>query len=485
MRYFPVFIPVIFLIATGALAGWIPEVLISEPVLTYYPDMASAGDTVHVVYVNSTNGVGYVRTTDGGDSWSQPIELSDSTHSSGVFSPKVIVSGSNVIVIWHDRVHGTSRRNIGYAISYDYGATWSEAEYIFSLSWEHILTHATAGNDSTINVIFSSQAGYILRFFNVRSTDFGETWSDVDSLFTGFLTGFYDMAAYGDYFHFVWYGSFIDGEMWETYYMRSTNGGVSWSENIPIGDIDTIGSYWPTVTTNELGNVLVSWTDFRYSPSVFNGDIFLKFSYNHGQTWSPEQQITFIHEDARSDLFWVGDTVHVIWQRDPPTSQRSIYYMQSVDNGANWSHECRLDNDPDDSRFPHVAASNNRRYAVWADHRNYPQDSIFMGVYFTYYDEQSGVENNIALPENHKLITAYPNPFNAATTIKYYLPSESETRLSIYNLLGQKIETLFEGVENPGEHALTWDASHLPSGIYFARLETRCRTENVKMVLLK
>jgi hypothetical protein len=83
------------------------------------------------------------------------------------------------------------------------------------------------------------------------------------------------------------------------------------------------------------------------------------------------------------------------------------------------------------------------------------------------------------------LLQNYPNPFNAFTTIKYYLPSESETRLSIYNLLGQRVETLLEGVQDPGEHTLTWDASHSPSGIYFARLETRCRTDNIKMVLLK
>jgi hypothetical protein len=89
------------------------------------------------------------------------------------------------------------------------------------------------------------------------------------------------------------------------------------------------------------------------------------------------------------------------------------------------------------------------------------------------------------LPEKLSLLQNYPNPFNAATTIRFSLPNKSEISLSIYNLLGQRVETLFEGIQTSGEHALTWDASRLPSGIYFARLETRCRTENVKMVLLK
>jgi hypothetical protein len=94
-------------------------------------------------------------------------------------------------------------------------------------------------------------------------------------------------------------------------------------------------------------------------------------------------------------------------------------------------------------------------------------------------------EQEAIIPESVELLQNYPNPFNASTTIKYYLPSSSEISLSIYNLLGQRIETLFEGVQNPGDHTITWDASDFPSGIYFARAETADRTENIKMVLLK
>ncbi|UCC78963.1 MAG: right-handed parallel beta-helix repeat-containing protein [Candidatus Zixiibacteriota bacterium] len=102
-------------------------------------------------------------------------------------------------------------------------------------------------------------------------------------------------------------------------------------------------------------------------------------------------------------------------------------------------------------------------------------DSLITGIFDEY----------IPPPRGFLLSQNYPNPFNAKTAIRYSLPYESEISLSIYNLLGRKIETLFEGVQNPGEHDLTWNASHLPSGIYFARLETRCSTKNIKMVLLK
>ncbi|MEE9553913.1 MAG: S8/S53 family peptidase [candidate division Zixibacteria bacterium] len=82
-------------------------------------------------------------------------------------------------------------------------------------------------------------------------------------------------------------------------------------------------------------------------------------------------------------------------------------------------------------------------------------------------------------------LRTYPNPFNPSATIDYGLVESILITLSIYNLLGQRITTVFEGVQNAGEHTITWDASAFPSGVYFARLEAEGRTENVKMIMLK
>ena len=59
------------------------------------------------------------------------------------------------------------------------------------------------------------------------------------------------------------------------------------------------------------------------------------------------------------------------------------------------------------------------------------------------------------------------------------------TSLSIYNLLGQKVETLLIGNEQAGEHEITWNANNFTSGVYFAKLVSGSHTENMKMVLLK
>lgn len=96
-----------------------------------------------------------------------------------------------------------------------------------------------------------------------------------------------------------------------------------------------------------------------------------------------------------------------------------------------------------------------------------------------------GGENNVIIPSHFSLLQNYPNPFNAVTIIKFVLPETGDIRLSIYNLLGQRVTTLLECEQEAGEHAVIWDAPDFPSGIYFARLEAGEHYQSIKMVLLK
>jgi len=98
-----------------------------------------------------------------------------------------------------------------------------------------------------------------------------------------------------------------------------------------------------------------------------------------------------------------------------------------------------------------------------------------------------GIEdtNLSQIPGRIELYGNYPNPFNAATVIRYSLPVNSYVTLSVYNLLGQRVAVLFNGNQPAGEHSITWDASDFPSGIYFARLEVDDQSESIRMLLLK
>ncbi|MFC1476206.1 T9SS type A sorting domain-containing protein [Candidatus Zixiibacteriota bacterium] len=83
-----------------------------------------------------------------------------------------------------------------------------------------------------------------------------------------------------------------------------------------------------------------------------------------------------------------------------------------------------------------------------------------------------------------RLLPNYPNPFNATTQIRFALPTASEWRLGIYNIIGQKVEE-FSGHAAAGRVAVEWDARKAPSGMYFYRLTAGDFTNTRKMVLMK
>ena len=93
--------------------------------------------------------------------------------------------------------------------------------------------------------------------------------------------------------------------------------------------------------------------------------------------------------------------------------------------------------------------------------------------------------NNDMLPSSFALAQNYPNPFNPSTTIEFSLPSASEVKLEIFNIIGQKVTTLADGNLAAGNHRYEFDASDQPSGIYFYRLTHENGSDTKKMVLVK
>ncbi len=94
------------------------------------------------------------------------------------------------------------------------------------------------------------------------------------------------------------------------------------------------------------------------------------------------------------------------------------------------------------------------------------------------------------LPDKFELAQNYPNPFNPTTTIRFDLPKKSNVKLTIFNVLGQKVSTLFDGEQPAGEYRATWDGTSqsgvkVSSGTYFYRLEADGFVSTKKMLLLK
>lgn len=90
-----------------------------------------------------------------------------------------------------------------------------------------------------------------------------------------------------------------------------------------------------------------------------------------------------------------------------------------------------------------------------------------------------------AVPDVYTLSQNYPNPFNPLTTIRFGLPESADVRLAVYDVLGREVALLHAGTLSAGWHAMSFDASRMPSGTYLYRLETPQGAQTGRMLLLK
>ena len=96
----------------------------------------------------------------------------------------------------------------------------------------------------------------------------------------------------------------------------------------------------------------------------------------------------------------------------------------------------------------------------------------------------TAIETN-AVPERFTLDQNYPNPFNPATTITYTLERTERVTLRIYDTQGRLVQTLVDGTQPAGQHAMAFDAGHLASGSYFYTLQTSDGLKTRQMTLVR
>ena len=146
-----------------------------------------------------------------------------------------------------------------------------------------------------------------------------------------------------------------------------------------------------------------------------------------------------------------------------------------------WDYSLGGDSDTEDNCFC-VRQTSDGNYIACGDVEHNHLDALFMKVGLV----QNAVEDDSTnIPTNYLTLTSYPNPFNATTEIKYYLPTNQNITLDIYDLLGRKVETLYDGRQPAGNHIAIWDASGFSSGIYFCRLTSGGKSKVIRMTLLK
>ena len=202
----------------------------------------------------------------------------------------------------------------------------------------------------------------------------------------------------------------------------------------------------------------------------------------------------------------IGNSPINLFPGDGGANSRQIFYTDiylifSVDSGATWGSPQVLQGEPNIMEcFPVLAPRLEIDGGLPTLHFLYLEDAI-PGV--SLFDENSWSDESVwryqtwtPLPpsvevqdvnifNNFNLELNYPNPFNPSTKIKYQIADASFVNLQVYDVLGKEVATLINKEMQAGSYEVEFDASNLPSGIYYYTLNTGSYTKTKKMILLK
>lgn len=154
-------------------------------------------------------------------------------------------------------------------------------------------------------------------------------------------------------------------------------------------------------------------------------------------------------------------------------------YQGNSNGPVNWSFDWTAPSLPPDSVIFYAAGN--------AANNNFDNTGDY--IYSTSFTSRlmlTGIDDNpfASLP-SHLESGNYPNPFNANTAINYNLPYAGYVTLEIFDLRGRMIESLADGFQEAGQKIFYWDASEMPSGVYFFNLVFDGMRESKKMALIK
>jgi subtilisin-like proprotein convertase family protein len=117
---------------------------------------------------------------------------------------------------------------------------------------------------------------------------------------------------------------------------------------------------------------------------------------------------------------------------------------------------------------------------------NYAQDTGTIDYFFVHITTTVAVGDDPSLtPEAFALHQNYPNPFNPSTALKFDVPQSGHVTLAVYNVLGEEVARLADGIMEAGSHVVYFNAVTMPSGLYFARMTAPGFDATRKLVLMK
>jgi hypothetical protein len=227
---------------------------------------------------------------------------------------------------------------------------------------------------------------------------------------------------------------------------------MGWPDGILIDGTNTVADAKAGVTF--LKNSIIAGSvsgHFKSTDAAFQTDMPAWFTTNNGRTYATNAEVGLVNpfHPTQANPFPLPNSVVYTGAATPPND--GFFDDTAVFIGAfgysNWA-------------------------AGWSS-----LEFISTGVNDELFDGQ--------IPNEYVLTQNYPNPFNPTTNIRFAIPKSGNVKLSVYNVLGQEVATLVNGLKEAGTYTINWNASNVSSGIYIYRLESAGQVLTKKMTLLK
>ena len=200
---------------------------------------------------------------------------------------------------------------------------------------------------------------------------------------------------------------------------------------------------------------------------------------------------------GKSNIFKTTDGDNWITSGTPPISHYSSVYF--INENIGWVVGGFRISEQSKSTIIKTADSGNTWHEQKSPSTNELSDIYFLkenigwvvgdGIFKTTTGGSSAVdvmpEVQSSLPVNISLSNNYPNPFNGETIIKYSIGKQTFVTLTIFDLLGRKIETLINKFQPAGTYEIVWNARALPSAVYVCRLQAEATCKTQKLILIK
>jgi hypothetical protein len=246
----------------------------------------------------------------------------------------------------------------------------------------------------------------------------------------------------------------------------------------------------------------VGWTVANYSDSVV-------FTTSTPLTAGSIETFWLSHPSCAAQVIWTAGDSSGSVDGPLPVELLGISVAAMLDGiELQWNTASETDNDffeimrgtSETGAFNRIATLPSQGNSATGHHYEYLDREVTAGQTYWYYLADVDLNGNrtehrelmrsvtmtalAELPSDYSL-SAYPNPFNPSTTISFALPEADVARIAVYDVAGRWIQTLMNEKRGAGNHTVMFDARDLPSGVYFARMESGQFTMTKKMLLIR